>query len=389
MTKLRTDNSVSHLSNDVVRAMGFGAPPEGDAQPHRRRQKNNLARLPQKGDPEAARFFGQLYENCLDERARLGMLHRWMSNYVLTRAKRQMNKQLKDMLFGGFSASLSLGLIGANIERTVANITARNPVASVQSTTGDEAISAAVSAMCDYWNNEEEQADTLETAVKIMETYGTVIEKAVLDPLTQKMRCVPLDITSFLPAPGKYHNIQRMPYCCHHYVEDIDVAEKRFGLDQGTLNESLGIPELFLTDREDSVAESNMSTGTTTGFPGGTSAGYGGKYHAPENDGALPFENKTVLVEVWCKDDTTVDTQQGKQLKHPGGIRLVVLARDTKEGYRIMYDGANPNVNWGFTPEMVEKTFLFRRHPFTVARSFKDTELFWGFSQAETTGDIA
>ena len=144
MTKLRTDNSVSHLSNDVVRAMGFGAPPEGEAQPHRRRQKNNLARLPQKGDPEAARFFGQLYENCLDERARLGMLHRWMSNYVLTRAKRQMNKQLKDMLFGGFSASLSLGLIGANIERTVANITARNPVASVQSTTGDEAISAAV-----------------------------------------------------------------------------------------------------------------------------------------------------------------------------------------------------------------------------------------------------
>lgn len=389
MTRLRTDNSVSHLSNDVVSAMGFGAPPEGEAQPHRRRQKNNLARLPQKGDPEAARFFGQLYENCLDERARLGMLHRWMSNYVLTRAKRQMNKQLKDMLFGGFSASLSLGLIGANIERTVANITARNPVASVQSTTGDEAISAAVSAMCDHWNNEEEQADTLETAVKIMETYGTVIEKAVLDPLTQKMRCVPLDITSFLPAPGKYHNIQRMPYCCHHYVEDIDVAEKRFGLDQGTLNESLGIPELFLTDREDSVAESNMSTGTTTGFPGGTSAGYGGKYHAPENDGALPFENKTVLVEVWCKDDTTVDTQQGKQLKHPGGIRLVVLARDTREGYRIMYDGANPNINWGFTPEMVEKTFLFRRYPFTVARSFKDTELFWGFSQAETTGDIA
>lgn len=389
MTKLRTDDAVSHISEAVKSSMGFGPPPEGDAAPARRRKEYNLAALPPKGSPEAPRFFGQLYENCLDERARLGMLQRWMSNYVLTRAKRQMNKQLKDMLFGGFSASLSLGLIGANIERTVANITARNPVASVQSTTGDEAISAAISAMVDHWNNAEEQHDTLETTVKIMETYGTVIEKAVLDEDTQKMRCVPLDITSFLPAPGRFHNIQRMPYCCHQYVEDIDVLEKRYGLEHGILQESTGIPELFLTDREDSVAESNMSTGTTSGFPGGTSAGSTGMYRAQENDGALPFENKTVTVEVWCKDSSTVETEEGPRLKHPGGIRLVVLARDTREGYRIMYDGPNPDINWGFTPEMVEKTFLFKRYPFYVARSFKDTELFWGFSQAETTGDIA
>ena len=385
----KTEMGTLNLPDSVKSVLGIGSLQADESSPARRRKEYNLANMPQKGSAEVPRFFGLLYENCLDERARLGMLNRWMSNYVLTRAKRQMNKQLKDMLFGGFSASLSLGLIGANIERTVANITARNPVASVQSTTGDESISAAISAMCDYWNAEEEQQDTLETAVKIMETYGTVIEKAVLDSETQKMRCVPLDITSFLPAPGKFHNIQRMPYCCHHYVEDIDVAERRFGVESRTLQESSGIPELFLTDREDSVAESNMATGNVIGFPGGTSAGSGGKYHAPENDGALPFENKTVIVEVWCKDSAMVDTAAGKQLKHPGGIRLVVLARDTREGYRVLYDGPNPNVNWGFTPEIVEKSYLFRRYPFYASRSYKDTEVFWGFSQAETTGDIA
>lgn len=385
----KTEMGTLNLPDSVKNVLGIGSIQAEESSPARRRKEYNLANMPQKDSDEVPRFFGLLYENCLDERARLGMLNRWMSNYVLTRAKRQMNKQLKDMLFGGFSASLSLGLIGANIERTVANITARNPVASVQSTTGDESISAAISAMCDYWNAEEEQQDTLETAVKIMETYGTVIEKAVLDSDTQKMRCVPLDITSFLPSPGKFHNIQRMPYCCHHYIEDIDVAERRFGVESRTLQESSGIPELFLTDREDSVAESNMATGNVIGFPGGTSAGAGGKYHAPENDGALPFENKTVIVEVWCKDSATVDTEFGKQLKHPGGIRLVVLARDTREGYRVLYDGPNPNVNWGFTPEIVEKSYLFRRYPFYASRSYKDTEVFWGFSQAETTGDIA
>ena len=100
MTKLRTNDAVSHISEAVKSSMGFGPPPEGEAAPARRRKEYNLATLPPKGSPEAPRFFGQLYENCLDERARLGMLQRWMSNYVLTRAKRQMNKQLKDMLFG-------------------------------------------------------------------------------------------------------------------------------------------------------------------------------------------------------------------------------------------------------------------------------------------------
>lgn len=383
--------AVSNISDVVKSTLGIKTPQTKTASPRRKREKYNLSALPPKGSKEAARFFGQLYEEALAERDRLGMPQRWMANYVISRAKRQVNARLKDMLLGGYSASLSLGLVGANIERTVANITARSPVASVQSTTGDEAISAAISAMCDHWNNEEEQGDSLETAVKIMETYGTVIEKAVFDENTGKMRNVPLDITAFLPAPGKFHNIQRMPYFFHHYVEDIDVAEERFGLKKGTAQESPGIAELFLTDREDAVADSNLATGTTEGFPAGTSAGAGsGTYKNYSNSTAPQFQNKTVLTECWCKDNTTYKAPDGSmRLKHPGGIRLVVLARDTIEGYKILYDGPNPNINWELTERDVEKTYLFKRYPFHVARSYKDTEMFWGFAQAETTGDIA
>lgn len=384
-------NAVSTMADSVKKTLGLGQGPAGST-PGRRRKKHNLANLPQKGNPEVPSFFGNIYENCLAERDRLGMLQRWMANYVITRAKRQINSRIKELLLGGHSATLSLGLVGANIERTVANITARNPVASVQSTTGDEGISAAVSAMCDYWNNDEEQHDSLETSVKIQETYGTVIEKAVLDAQTKKMRCVSLDITAFLPCPGKFHNVQRMPYCCHHYVEDIDVLEQRFDLKKDTVQESSGIQELFLTDREDIIADSNLATGTTEGFPVASSVGAGnrGKYQAKENDAALPFENKTVVVEVWCKDHSTYKhPTAGEQLRHPGGIRLVVLARDTKDGYKVLYDGPNPNVNWALAPKDVEKTFLFTRYPFYATRSYKDTEMFWGFAQAETTGDIA
>jgi hypothetical protein len=380
-------NAVSLMSEAVKTTLGLGKAPS-EATPRRKRKKHNLANFPPKGSPEVASFFGELYEGALAERDRLGMPQRWLANYVITRAKRQINSKLRDMLMGGHSASLSLGLVGANIERTVANITARNPVASVQSTTGDESISAAISAKCDFWNNAEEQHDTLETSVKIQETYGTVVEKVVLDMETQEMRCVPLDITAFIPAPGKFHNVQRMPYCCHHYVEDMDALEKRFGIKSGVLQESSGIESLFLTEREDAVMDSNISSGSTSGFPSGVghSSGY---YRATENDPGTPYNNKTVAVEFWCKDYATRKINGEDRLVHPGGIRVLVIARDTREGYKVLYDGPNPNVNWALTPEQVEKSYLFKRYPFNVTRSYKDTEMFWGFAQAETTGDIA
>ena len=350
----------------------------------------NLANMPEPGSPEVPNFFGWLYEEARDEVQRLGMHERWMANYVLCRAKTQVSTRIRNMILGGQNAALSLGLIGANIERTAANITARNPVASVQATSGNEDISSALSAMVDQWHNEEQQHQTLELAVKIQETYGTVIEKAVLDMDTGKLNPSPLDVTAFLPAPGKYHDIQKMPYCCHHYAQDISQIESRYPNLLGQVTELANYDALFLTDREDRVIESN-SQGVGPGtLPGG---GYSPNHYTQRANTLSPRGDKGLVIEVWCKDRSV--SPDGRE-NFPGGVRLVVLVQGYDQensrgrgSYVVAYDGPNPNINHAVPIEYLKNCYLYNKFPFSVSRSYLDTEMFWGFSQAETTGDIA
>lgn len=390
-----------------LRAMN--AEREGDvAVEHSHDHRWSLARMPPPGDPAVASYVGKLYEDARDEVHRLGMHERWMANYVLSRAKTTVVSRFKDILMGGYNSALSLGIIGANIERTVANITARNPVASVVATSGDQDASDTVTAMVDQWNNEECQRETLAVSVKIMETYGTAIEKAVLDSETGKMVPCPLDVTAFLPAPGKYHDIQKMPYCCHHYAQDISQIEARFPHLTDSVEELANYDQLFLTDREDRLIDSNMQGVGGDGQLG--SGGYDMHRYTRDARTVSSKEQKGLVVEVWCRDystrvvetmQTVVDEATGQtaqapvkeeQAVFPGGIRLIVLVQGydkNSSGYVVAYDGPNPNVNHGIPVEHLKDCYLFRKYPFAVSRSYLDTEMFWGFSQAETTGDIA
>lgn len=194
---------LSAVSDGVKKFMGVNADDPATATVKKRDKKEHtLAKMPLEIVPRWVNFSGAVPRSeAVVERDRLGMPTRWMANYILSRAKTMNVVRIRDMMLGGYSASLSLGMIGANIERTVAVITARSPMASVQSTDGDEGMSAAVGHGGSL-NNAEEQELTLGLSVKIMETYGTVIEKAVLNVVTGKMSLVPLDITAFLPCPG-------------------------------------------------------------------------------------------------------------------------------------------------------------------------------------------
>ena len=384
---------LSAVSERMKGVVGLGVSADEAEQekvaPKRKGPEFHLANLPPKDHPEVGKFFGGLYEKSIAERDRLGMPTRWMANYLLARSKTMDMRRLTSMITGGYSASLSLGLIGANIERTVANITARAPVASVQVTTGDEAVSAAVSAMCDHWNNSEEQGQTLELAVKTMEIYGTVVEKAVLSPVTGKMNPVPLDITAFIPAPGKYHDIQKMPYCSHQYIVDLDVLEAQHPHAKGLLVESSGISELLLTEREDALIADNERGGGLRNVA--STSGVSPNHYSSGRNSDPSMANKGLVIEFWVRDVSTKKDEAGAEVPlYPGGVRMIKMARNSTVGsYFVLFDGPNPNVNWGLTAEQVQKTFLANRFPFYVARSYTDTECFWGYSQAETTGDIA
>jgi hypothetical protein len=385
---------LSEISKGAKRMVGISAddPKTSSVVKKRDISEFHLAKMPPKDSPHVGKFFGGLYEKSVVERDRLGMPTRWMANYLLSRSKTMSTGKIRDMMLGGYSASLSLGLIGANIERTVANITARAPVASVQATTGDESLSAAMSAMVDHWNNSEEQEKTLGMGVKIMETYGTVVEKAVLSVITGKMAPVPLDITAFLPAPGKFHDIQKMPWCCHQYISDIDIVERDHPHAAGLLTETSGISEVLLTEREDALISDNARGGGLSTMAGST--GYSPNHYNSARNTDPGMENKVLVVEVWVRDSSTKTEQvEGGRVQtpvYPGGIRMVKLAKTSTAGpYFVLFDGPNPNVNWNLTPEQVSKTFLVNRYPFYESRSYTDTEGFWGYSQAETTGDIA
>jgi len=392
------NNVLAKVSNGVKKMIGFGPDekPE-DALPGRAERKQyNMAAFPPKDDPEVGKFFGELYQKAFDERDRLGMPTRWMANYLLSRSKSMDTAKLRTMLTGGHSASLSLGLIGANIERTVANITAQSPVASVRSTSGDGSLAAQMSAMTEQWNNAEEQGKTLELTVKTQETYGTGLEKAVLSKVTGKMSPIPLDVTAFVPAPGRYHDIQKMPYCCHQYLEDIDVLENLHPHARGLLQETSGLSEVFLTDREEAlIADNQRGGGLQPGLA--SSSGYSPNQYTSARNMDTKFQNKTLVIEVWCKDFSTKATEEigedGEPVKkyvHPGNIRMVKLAKQSSKGdYFVLFDGPNPNINWALTEAQVKRTYLFNRYPFYESRSYTDTEMFWGYAQGETTGDIA
>lgn len=359
----------------------------------KRKKKNNtpqkvkefsLAKMPPCGHDKVPDFFGELYEKGLDEIDRQNMHQRWFANYILCRGKQNIGlvSSVTSILKNNVSSNLSMGLIGANVERTVANITARAPVSSVQSATGDDGLSSIMTSMVEAWNSAEYQHESLALSCRFQEVYGTCIEKETYDDSINSLRPVPLDITAFVPCPGKYHDIQEMPYCCHQYMIDVSYIEEMYGIEG--ITETADLDKTFLGTREDVIVHSNMiGSGTASiAVPGGAGSGVRGR-STSDKEGL--YENKVLVVEIWCHDRSRDDAGV---LVYPGGIRVVVLAK-VDSGYVLLADMPNPNVNWGLTKEQVKETYAAANYPFVVTRSYLDDNSFWGFSQAETSGEIA
>lgn len=372
------------LSDAKKKILNFVNPSDGLKHGGSTRSKFTLSKMPPEGHEDVGKFFGMLYERGVAEIDRQNMHQRWYANYVISRSKQN---QILPGIIGAItkqsvSSSLSMGLIGANIERTVANITARAPVASAQSDSGNTDLGNAMTSIVEAWNSDEIPQDTLSLGCRIQETYGTLIEKAVFDPDKQSLTPIPLDIAAFIPCPGKYHNIQDMPYCCHHYMEDVDLICETFGLPENNslLASEDELKSAFLTTREDLVVHSNMAGSGIGGAPSATSA----RSISSSIDGSL--ENKALVVEVWARD---MSRDKDGNAVYPGGIRLVVLAKGGSGGYTVLFDGKNPNVNLELSVEDVKRTFGFANFPFYCSRSYLDDHSFWGFAQAETAGDIA
>ena len=359
----------------------------------------DLKHLPKEGSDEVGPFFWRKFEEAMSEKDRLQIPERLLYSYRMFRGahwgeERKAKVKKKDRM--------TINLLFANIQRTVANITAKAPVAEVVDLDGNkDQADEMLSAQVKKWNNESESAKTLASSVLNMETYGITIEKAVYDPDTETSSSVLVDPFAFAPAPGYYEELNDCPYLAHAYPMPVEMVESLFDVEPGKVEGEESLAELG-KDREDNRP-----------IPAGTRVGtqnYPGNYTDTQHPASESMSRRApaLCVEIWVRDRTTekieqpvIDPETGEMMidettgepitmviereKYPGGIRVVTM---TNRGRLVLADRPNPNINPAIPREITSKSYLYDHFPFYKANSYEDTTSIWGFSAAEQVGDI-
>ena len=201
--------------------MDFGSP-----QPVKPTKEWSLQKLPPKGDKDVGPYFYQLFEMAKEEKERLGIPERLLENYKMYR-----NAHWTDTDLTPKNERVSLNFFFANVNRTVANMTANSPVAEVVGADGIEDESDQIlNQKIKLWNNEAEHGQSLNKSGLNMEIYGITIEKHVWNAKKNAMDTVVIDPFSFFPAPGYYEEIADMPYVCQAYPMSIDAIKSKFNV---------------------------------------------------------------------------------------------------------------------------------------------------------------
>lgn len=342
---------------------------------------------PPEGHPDVGQWAYGLFSMANEEKERLGLPDRWYENYRLFRGD-HWAKARRPWTLSQDRDKLSINLFFANVMRTVANLTGRNPTVEIHAL--DEAgmgeIETLMNTEIERWWNVTEQAGVLSGSAQVMEVYGTTIEKHVLDADTLDSGTVLVDPFAWFPAPGIYVDIQDMPYMAHAYPMPCDAAERTFGV--------LGVvPDdtysLLGEDREDTrpIPDSRRLGGLEVQ----------GQYAMkPSRDYRLA---RALVIELWVRDMTRetyleeseasrsggVSLEEATRAKYPGGIRKITI---TNRGSLVLDDCPNPNVNPALPQELTENTYGWSNFPFTIANSYTDSTSIWGFSAGEQVGDL-
>lgn len=355
------------------------------------RPKWTLNNLPPPGDKDVGQFFWGLFENSMAEKDRLGLPDRWFENHRLYRGDHWNKNRLSNS--ANNSDLTSVNLIFSNIQRTVANLTSRNPIAEVQSTDGiEDGADLLMSQKLKNWWSKEEQGATLTQSGLNMEIYGITIEKAVPDIEHNTLKVVVVDPYAWFPAPGVFADINDMPYMAHAYAMPVDEVEALFGVEGVEADDTYS---LLGEDREENVP---IPSGSRYGAMNSPS-NFSNVKHPVQAQRDLR-ESRALVVELWVRDlrEEPVTVQAGadpltgepiltesSQSVFPGGIRKITM---TNRGNLVLDDVPNPNVNPALPRELQEKSFLYDHFPFSKANSYEDASSIWGFSAAEQTDDL-
>lgn len=357
--------------------------------------EHTLSNPPPKGHPDLAKWVWNLWESSFAEKERLGLMDRWKSSYRLFRGNHWGETARKNR------DKIAINLYFANVQRTVANITAENPVAQVVDLDGKTDKSDQVLTLkTKKWWNETEQQAKLASSTLNNENYGITVEKAVWDNKNQRFIPVIMDPYSYFPCPGYYSDTSDIPYECHAFAMPIHQIENTFNKKDITEDDVKTI--LGREDREEARPNIILSESGV------------GIVHEQKKDASLDStakQGEALVVEMWLHDHAThmveiesplidentgeqaVDEESGEGLFfkekieekiYPDGVRVITVCNNDV----LLNDMANPNVNFEMDREAVKTAFAWGRKPFYKINSYEDTTSIWGFSAAEQTGDL-
>lgn len=372
--------------------------------------KWNLENIPPDGDKGVPDFAFNLFEIARIEKERLGKRQDFLSNYALYRGKQST---------GSIPTTKGLtpvNLYFANIERTVSNITARNPVGEVVDLDGiqDNAQDLFTVKLKKWWKDTGQQIKTRASA-RTMEIYGITPEKPYWDKDRKEPNIMVADPFSFFPAPGLYDDIStEAPYSCFAYLDFVDSVEKDFGV-KGIAQEDAY--ELLGVEREKYKADNYSAVQQKIG-------NYADPMTKVSQSDRIASDKKIercLIIEVWVRDKRTqtvkeehevvdeegfpvvdeaglplVEKTSQKVPVYPDGVRKITITKrkgGQKKGkdrseFMVLDDSANPNINPALEIKLASNTHPWGRLPAYTANSYRDLVSIWGFSAAEQVGDL-
>lgn len=328
-------------------------------------EKWTLSNLPPEGHKDLGEFIHEKVEDGEDEKVRLGLKDRWRYNHRMFRGDHwdETNAPKKNV------RRLTMNLLFANIQRTIANLTARQPVVEaieVGDSTQGPASDKILTAWLYKWWADTNQADSMLDTGHQMEIYGSTIEKYIFNGKYPDVAV--LDPFSFGKAPGVFDDIHDAPYLYHKATMRLDEVEAHYGLEEGTVSAE----ETYVTLGEDRVEHNPQPNIKSGSMPVGSTT-------RERRNADSKSDDKALVTEVWIRD-----WNEG----YPDGVRVITY---TNGGKLILSDKRNPLINWALyekDPALVTETFLWGRFAFSIGNSYKDKTTNWGFSALEQTSDI-
>ena len=308
-------------------------------------------------------------------------------------------------------ASTLVNLLFANIERTVSNITARNPTGEVVDLDGQsDGTENVLSAQLKKWWQDTDQRTKTKASARAMEIYGPTFEKPYWDKAKDRPDIALTDPFTFFPCPGNWEDLsEEMPYCCFAYVDFISNIEATFNVKDVKADDAY---ELMGAVREDYKPKAQGNQPTIGNYTDPMTV------KRPDQGSGSKSMERGLVIEVWIRDarkktetitQPLIDGETGEQLKdvtgkdmiivssntvpvYPDGIRKITItgSKDAKNksGIIVLDDSANPNINPALPVEQAQNTYPWGRLPIYHANSYKDGITIYGFPAAEQVGDL-